>query len=185
MSRTRTIESAAVLVLDDEIVYLNLSQFSTKVPIMVVIKAMGMESGDEFKRMVGPDPKYLDLFESSVRVRKPKEEDGAMDILREIFLCNIPVDGNNFRKKCIFVAVMVRRIFEAHYNIVEAHYIYNILEADSNKEILDDLDLFKDMNEEAKKFHDSRSEKHPKINISTVSQQKLLFQIILNVLKGI
>lgn len=58
------------------------------------------------------------------------------------------VDGNNFRAKCIFVAFMVKRLLEAHYNILKAEAPYKILkaeeledEANVNKNTLDDLVL--------------------------------------------
>ncbi|WRX14959.1 RNA polymerase Rpb2, partial [Theobroma cacao] len=37
----------------------------------------------------------------------------ALAILRDVFLANVPVHSNNFRPKCLYVAVMLRRMMEA------------------------------------------------------------------------
>ncbi|EOX99924.1 Nuclear RNA polymerase C2, putative [Theobroma cacao] len=40
----------------------------------------------------------------------------ALAILRDVFLANVPVHSNNFRPKCLYVAVMLRRMMEALVN---------------------------------------------------------------------
>ncbi|KAE8659455.1 hypothetical protein F3Y22_tig00116962pilonHSYRG00455 [Hibiscus syriacus] len=44
------------------------------------------------------------------------EEGKAFSILRDVFLANVPVSCNNFRPKCLYVAVMLRRMMEAILN---------------------------------------------------------------------
>ncbi|PNX76434.1 DNA-directed RNA polymerase iii subunit rpc2-like protein, partial [Trifolium pratense] len=130
------------------------------VPLMVVMKAMGMESDQEVAQLIGRDPRYTSLllpsFEectkcgvstqanalayldsiskcayqatkqpmfsnmqaeevSNHEVSNP-EEGKAFTILRDVFLANVPVHGDNFRPKCIYVAVMIRRIMNAILN---------------------------------------------------------------------
>ncbi|KAJ6294735.1 hypothetical protein OIU76_022754 [Salix suchowensis] len=45
-----------------------------------------------------------------------KQENRALAILRDVFIANVPVRKNNFRPKCIYVAVMLRRMMEAILN---------------------------------------------------------------------
>ncbi|PPD95028.1 hypothetical protein GOBAR_DD07978 [Gossypium barbadense] len=101
-----------------------------KIPIMVVMKAMGMESDQEVIQMVGADPCYsallLPSIEECARIDIYTQEQalayldtkelGAFLILRDIFLANVPVRCNNFRPKCLYVAVMLRRMLEATLN---------------------------------------------------------------------
>ncbi|KAK1591805.1 hypothetical protein Q3G72_013957 [Acer saccharum] len=81
-----------------------------KIPIMVVLKAMGMESDQEVVQMVGRDPRFSALLLPSI------EEGRALVILRDVFLANVPVSKNNFRPKCLYVGVMLRRMMEAMLN---------------------------------------------------------------------
>ncbi|MBA0616654.1 hypothetical protein Godav_026156, partial [Gossypium davidsonii] len=120
-SISETIKSRTVIQMDKEKIYLLLNQFVKKIPIMVVMKAMGMESDQEVMQMVGADPCYSALLLPSI------EELGAFLILRDIFLANVPVRCNNLRPKCLYVAVMLRRMMEATLN----------------KHAMDDKDLFK------------------------------------------
>ncbi|MBA0651922.1 hypothetical protein Goklo_019215, partial [Gossypium klotzschianum] len=109
-SISETIKSRTVIQMDKEKIYLLLNQFVKKIPIMVVMKAMGMESDQEVMQMVGADPCYSALLLPSI------EELGAFLILRDIFLANVPVRCNNLRPKCLYVAVMLRRMMEATLN---------------------------------------------------------------------
>ncbi|XP_074354686.1 DNA-directed RNA polymerase III subunit 2-like isoform X2 [Apium graveolens] len=197
-SRTRTMESAAVLVLDDGIVYLSLSQFSTEVPVMVVFKAMGMELDSEIRDLVGPERKYLDKFELSVQdckirgiktqkdalkfleVRKSAQGVRALDILREIFLCHLPVVGNNFSAKCIFVAFMVKRMVKRMYTesiTDDLNYVGNRrLELPGDLLSLLFEDLFKKMSGDAIKFYDSHVKKSPRADVFTCINRKIIFK---------
>lgn len=55
VSSTETTKSKTVIVMVKERIYPSLNQFATKVPIMVVMKAMGMESDQEVVQMIGRD----------------------------------------------------------------------------------------------------------------------------------
>ncbi|XP_024024074.1 DNA-directed RNA polymerase III subunit 2 [Morus notabilis] len=143
-SSSEAIKSKTVIQMEKEKLYLMLNQFSTKkIPIMVVIKAMGMESDQEVVQMLGRDPRYSALLMPSLeecgkegiytqeqalgylesKVKKPmfpsassEKDDRVMAILKDVFLANVRVHGNNFRPKCIYVAVMIRRIMDAILN---------------------------------------------------------------------
>ncbi|KAK1379577.1 hypothetical protein POM88_026321 [Heracleum sosnowskyi] len=55
-------------VMEKEKIYLSLNQFEKKVPIMVVMKAMGNESDQEVVKMLGRDPRYGALLLPSIEV---------------------------------------------------------------------------------------------------------------------
>ncbi|XP_040936347.1 DNA-directed RNA polymerase III subunit 2 [Gossypium hirsutum] len=134
-SISETIKSQTVIQIDKEKIYLLLNQFVKKIPIMVVMKALGMESDQEVMQMVGADPCYSALLLPSIeecahigiytqeqalayldtKVQYSLER-GAFLILRDIFLVNVPVRCNNFCPKCLYVAVMLRRMMEATLN---------------------------------------------------------------------
>ncbi|KAF8406488.1 hypothetical protein HHK36_008577 [Tetracentron sinense] len=68
-----------------------------KSPIMVIMKAMGMESDQEVVQMVGRDPRYGALLLPSIQVftysnASFEKEGRAMVILRDVFVANVPVD---------------------------------------------------------------------------------------------
>lgn len=143
-SSTEATKSKTVIKMENEKIYLQLNIFTTpKIPIMVVLKAMGMESIQEVVQMVGRDPRYGALLLPSIeecakekiytqeqaleyletKVKKfqfasapPEKEGRALGILRDVFLANVPVYKNNFRPKCIYVAVMMRRMMDAILN---------------------------------------------------------------------
>ncbi|XP_058188586.1 DNA-directed RNA polymerase III subunit 2 [Rhododendron vialii] len=190
MSSTEATKSKTVIKMEKEKIYLYLNQFGTKVPIMAVMKAMGMESDQEIVQMVGRDPRYSALLLPSIedcasnavytqqqalefldkKVKKPQyfsasfdKEGKAMGILRDVFVANVPVRQNNFRPKCIYVAVMLRRMMEAILNkdaMDDKDYVGNKrLELSGQLLSLLFEDLFKTMNEELKKTVDGTLEK--------------------------
>ncbi|KAK1388644.1 hypothetical protein POM88_016822 [Heracleum sosnowskyi] len=167
MSSTDARKNKTVIVTEKQKIYLSLNQFE-KVPIMAVMKAVGMESDQEVVQMLGRDPRCGALLFPSIeecashhvhaqqealeflegKVAKSRfysasvEKEGrAMVILRDVFVANIPVRENDFRLKCMYVAVMLRRMMEAIIN----------------KDAMDDkdYDLVKTLNEEAVKEVDA------------------------------
>ncbi|KAK6158488.1 hypothetical protein DH2020_005802 [Rehmannia glutinosa] len=66
MSSTEATKSKTVIRMEKEKIYLYLNQFATKVPIMIVLKAMGMESDQEVVQMIGRDPRYSELLLPSI-----------------------------------------------------------------------------------------------------------------------
>ncbi|GMP84449.1 hypothetical protein CsSME_00037977 [Camellia sinensis var. sinensis] len=186
MSSTEATKSKTVIKMEKEKIYLYLNQFANKVPIMVVMKAMGMESDQEVVQMLGRDPRFgalllpsieecasndvytqhqaLEFLEKKVR-KSPfsnssfEKEGKALGILRDVFIANIPVRQNNFRAKCIYVAVMLRRMMEAILNkdaMDDKDYVGNKrLELSGQLLSLLFEDLFKTMNDEVKKTVDA------------------------------
>lgn len=179
-SSTETTKSKTIIRMEKEKIYLYLNQFTSKVPIMIVLKAMGMESDQEVVQMIGRDPRYSELLLPSIedcvkdavhtqsqaleflehKVKKfqyftsPQKEGRALNILRDTFLANVPVHENNFRPKCIYVAVMMRRMMEAILNkdsMDDKDYVGN-KRVELSGQLLALLfeDLFKSMNEEAR-----------------------------------
>ncbi|KAI3892847.1 hypothetical protein MKW92_036924 [Papaver armeniacum] len=182
-SSTEKIKSKTVILMDKDRIYLLLNQFSKKVPIMVVMKAMGIESDQEVVQMVGRDPRYANMLLPSIQecatanvysqkqaleyldnnVKKygfsnASQEGRALSILRDVFIANVPVREMNFRPKCIYAAVMMRRMMDANLNkaaIDDKDYVGNKrLELSGQLISLLFEDLFKTMNDEAKKRMD-------------------------------
>ncbi|GMN19792.1 hypothetical protein TIFTF001_039892 [Ficus carica] len=137
-SSSEAIKSKTIIQMENEKLYLMLNLFTTKkIPIMVVMKAMGMESDQEVIQMLGRDPRYGALLmpsleecakegiytqEQALEYLESKEkltlftEGRVITILKDVFLANVRVQGNNFRPKCMYVAVMIRRIMDAILN---------------------------------------------------------------------
>ncbi|RID60551.1 hypothetical protein BRARA_F03700 [Brassica rapa] len=177
-SSTEMTKSKTVIQMDKEKIYLFLHQFVKKIPIIIVLKAMGMESDQEIVQMVGRDPRFsasllpsmeecisegvttrqeaLDYLEAKVKKSSygPPEKDGkALYILRALFLAHVPVRDNNYRQKCFYVGVMLRRMIEAMLNkdaMDDKDYVGNKrLELSGQLISLLFEDLFKTMTTEA------------------------------------
>ncbi|KAJ7949400.1 DNA-directed RNA polymerase subunit beta [Quillaja saponaria] len=189
-SSTEATKSKTVILMKKEKIWLQLNQFPKEVPIMVVMKAMGMESDQEVVQMLGRDPRYgslllpsieecaknsiytqqqaLDYLETKVKKSSytsdsSEKGDRALSVLREVFLANVPVRQNNFRPKCIYVAVMIRRMMDAILNkdaMDDKDYVGNKrLELSGQLLALLFEDLFKTMIDDAKRGIDKNLEK--------------------------
>ncbi|CAN6855574.1 unnamed protein product [Brassica oleracea] len=186
-SSSETTKSKTVIQMEKEKIYLYLHQFVKKIPIIIVLKAMGMESDQEIVQMVGRDPRFsasllpsmeasiecisegvntrqqaLDYLEAKVKRSSygPPEKDGrALYILRELFLAHVPVRDDNYRQKCFYVGVMLRRMIEAMLNkdsMDDKDYVGNKrLELSGQLISLLFEDLFKTMTTEAIKKVDA------------------------------
>ncbi|XP_010536382.1 PREDICTED: DNA-directed RNA polymerase III subunit 2 [Tarenaya hassleriana] len=184
-SSTELTKSKTVIQMEKEKVYLFLHQFVKKIPIIIVLKAMGMESDQEIVQMVGRDPRFsasllpsieecvsegvntrkqaLDYLEAKVKKTSygpPAEKEGrALSILRDVFLAHVPVHSNNFRPKCLYVGIMLRRMIEAMLNkdaMDDKDYVGNKrLELSGQLISLLFEDLFKTMISETKKNADN------------------------------
>ncbi|XP_020526558.1 DNA-directed RNA polymerase III subunit 2 isoform X3 [Amborella trichopoda] len=142
-SVTNETKSKTNIVLKKEKIYLKLNVFIEDVPIIVILKAMGMESDQEIVQMLGRDPRFGSILLPSLqecaslgiymehqalaflelKVKRSAtansvngKEGRARNILRDVFLAHVPVKRFNFRPKCIYVAVMLRRMIEAILN---------------------------------------------------------------------
>ncbi|KAF8049674.1 hypothetical protein N665_0012s0274 [Sinapis alba] len=177
-SSSETTKSKTVIQMEKEKIYLFLHQFVKKIPIIIVLKAMGMESDQEIVQMVGRDPRFsasllpsmeecisegvntrqqaLDYLEAKVKKSSygsPEKDGRALYILRELFLAHVPVRDNNYRQKCFYVGVMLRRMIEAMLNkdaMDDKDYVGNKrLELSGQLISLLFEDLFKTMTTEA------------------------------------
>ncbi|XP_056172452.1 DNA-directed RNA polymerase III subunit 2 isoform X3 [Syzygium oleosum] len=207
-SSTEVTKSKTVVVMEKGKMYLQLNQFAKNIPIMIVMKAMGMESDQEVVQMIGRDPRYSALLLPSIeecaslgiftqqqaleflegKVKKlpyanmsTAKESRAMYILRDVFLAN--VIKNNFRPKCIYVAVMLRRVMEAILNkdaMDDKDYVGNKrLELSGQLISLLFEDLFKTMISEVQKHADNvlskRSRSSP-LDFSMICSLQLLIK---------
>ncbi|PIA61730.1 hypothetical protein AQUCO_00200015v1 [Aquilegia coerulea] len=197
--------SMTKLVLDKEKIYVELSSFTKMVPIMVVMKAMGMESDQEVVQLVGRDPRYASLLLPSIqeaaaediftqqkalefldkvaktRSSSDSQEGRALTIIRDIFLANVPVHQLNFRPKCIYAAVMLRRMMDAILNkdtMDDKDYVGNKrLELSGQSISLLFEDLFKSMNnwiERAVKTHLEKSNRSGMLDLSQLINHQLV-----------
>ncbi|XP_078171952.1 DNA-directed RNA polymerase III subunit 2-like [Carex rostrata] len=177
---THEVKSKTVFFMDKEKIYLQLNQFVKPIPIMVVMKAMGTESDQEVVQMVGRNPRYGDLLLPSIQecsseriysqeqaldymdakvgyagtVNPEKRREGrTKSILTDVFLAHVPVKEQNFRPKCIYAAVMLRRMLDAILNsdtFDDKDYVGNKrLELSGQLVSLLFEDLFKTMNTQA------------------------------------
>lgn len=123
-------------------IYLKHNTFTDDLPIMVVMKAMGLESDQEAIELIGTEAEYVSLFAPSVQdcaalgiftqqqaleycgakvkvsrqmwVRaKRTKVDEARDILTHVVLAHVPVVSFDFRAKYMYLAIMVRRMLQA------------------------------------------------------------------------
>ncbi|KAM0935649.1 putative DNA-directed RNA polymerase [Dioscorea sansibarensis] len=176
-SSTHETKSKTVFFMEKEKIYLQLNQFTKPIPILVVMKAMGMESDQEVVQMLGRDPRYGSLLLPSIeecaseRIYTQQQalsylegkltsfsssRDGgrkegmARTILLDVFLANVPVINGNFRPKCIYASVMLRRMMDAILNtdtFDDKDYVGNKrLELSGQLISLLFEDLFKSMN---------------------------------------
>ncbi|KAL6180403.1 hypothetical protein ACLB2K_047066 [Fragaria x ananassa] len=129
-----------------------LNMFDKKVPIMVVMKAMGMQSDQEVVQILGRDPRYGALLLPSVeecakveiynkeqalvylegKLAKKRVKDGThgrvISVLADVLLANVAVRRGNFHPKCMYVGVMLRRMMDAVLNkgaIDDTDYVGN------------------------------------------------------------
>ncbi|KAK9165392.1 hypothetical protein Scep_000583 [Stephania cephalantha] len=168
---------------------------------MVIMKAMGIESDQEVVQMIGRDPRYgalllpsiqecveenvytqqqaLEYLETKVKrfsfsYGSVEKEGRALSIIRDVFLANVLVHDLHFRPKCIYVAVILRRMMEAVLNkdaIDDKDYVGNKrLELSGQMISLLFEDLFKTMNSEVKKSTDNLLEKSSRSSKLDISQ---------------
>ncbi|KAK7262597.1 hypothetical protein RJT34_30172 [Clitoria ternatea] len=208
-SSTEKIKTKTVIVMEKEKLWLQLNQFPKQVPLMVVMKAMGMQSDQEVIQMVGRDPRYSLLLLPSIeectkckvytqeqaleyldsKVKRPmfsnnasEKEGRAFSVLRDVFLANVPVHEDNFRPKCIYVAVMIKRIMDAILNkdaMDDKDYVGNKrLELSGQLISLLFEDLFKSMTTEVKNLTDKMLDKPDKAKKFDISHLLLRRDII-------
>ena len=127
--------------------YLKHTSFSDNIPIVVVFKAMGLISDQAIVQLVGSEEDVLSIFAPSLEEcaglhiftqlqaleyigskcrqpgrawRKPRSKvDEASEVLSERVLAHVPVVNYNYRMKCVYLALMVRRVILAQEDVVK------------------------------------------------------------------
>lgn len=125
--------------------YLKHNSFTDNIPVVVLFKAMGVITDQEIVQMIGSEEDILSIFAPSLeecanlkvftqlqaleyigsktRVSrswgKPKSKvDEASDVLVGVVLAHIPVENFNYRMKCVYLALMIRRVIQAQQDVV-------------------------------------------------------------------
>lgn len=113
------------------------------IPLVVIFKAMGLASDQEIMQLIGMDVDAQKRFSASLveasnlkvftqkralefmgsklivkrfqsAMSKPKSpSDEARELLQTTILAHVPVENFNFQLKCVYVALMVRRVMAA------------------------------------------------------------------------
>eukprot|EP00834_Sanchytrium_tribonematis_P006673 NODE_514_length_6598_cov_0.571011.p1 type:complete len:871 gc:universal NODE_514_length_6598_cov_0.571011:3251-5863(+) len=124
-------------------IYLKQNCFLEDIPVVMIFKAMGLTSDNEICGLVaGTDHKIMEMFSPSIEEaallkiynqreallyignkirsirgsvdRTPESKiEEAMDILGSVVLSHIEVEKTNYRLKCIYTAIMCRRVILA------------------------------------------------------------------------
>ncbi|KAJ2699783.1 DNA-directed RNA polymerase III complex subunit Rpc2 [Coemansia sp. IMI 209128] len=123
--------------------YLKQNMIGEDMPLVVAMRAMGLTSDREIAQLIaGEDPLYLDLLMPTLEdgaasklftqraaldyigskvkgmgrrpgsARRAPFED-ALDVLSNTVIAHVPVVGSDFRAKCVYVAMMARRVLQA------------------------------------------------------------------------
>ncbi|CAN6485138.1 unnamed protein product [Victoria cruziana] len=184
------------IVMNKDKIYLRHNILTEDVPVMVVFKAMGMESDQEVVQMdcaflgIHTEQQAIDYLEKKVKrftmgnVQREKEE-RARDILLNVIFSNVPVYRYNFRPKCIYIAVMLRRMMEAVLNpeaIDDKDYVGNKrLELSGYMISILFEDSFKNMNFDLKRTIDhllSKSNRSSALDISQKIRKDIITQAL-------
>eukprot|EP01135_Chromosphaera_perkinsii_P003763 Nk52_evm9s255 gene=Nk52_evmTU9s255 len=186
-SSTHERKSKAAIITKKGKFFLKHNSLAEEMPIVVVLKAMGMECDQEIMQMVGNDKKSIEALANSfmdcrnagvftqeqaleymgskIRVsrrmwksRKSKSDE-ARDVLASVILGHIEVERFNFRPKCLYMAVMIRRMIMAMHDPTALddrdYYGNKRLELAGQLLALLFEDLFKRFNSELKKSADN------------------------------
>ncbi|CAB4484844.1 unnamed protein product [Rhizophagus irregularis] len=121
------------------------NSISEEIPIVIVMKAMGIQSDKEISQLIsGGNQIFLNMFSPNIEqcakmklftqkqaldyigskvkvtrkianVRRPMAEE-ALEVLSTVVLAHVPVKDLNFQPKCIYIAIMIRRVLMALAN---------------------------------------------------------------------
>eukprot|EP00730_Choanoeca_flexa_P002715 TRINITY_DN11144_c0_g1_i2.p1 TRINITY_DN11144_c0_g1~~TRINITY_DN11144_c0_g1_i2.p1 ORF type:complete len:1157 (+),score=338.60 TRINITY_DN11144_c0_g1_i2:119-3589(+) len=137
-SSTAARKTKTVIVLKKGKFYLKVNSLAEEVPLVTIIKAMGVTSDQEVMQLIGADPDTMSLFAPSVeqcanlsvftqnqalayigsKLRLPRrssyfkrsKQDEAREMLATVVLAHIPCEQYDFRSKVVYLGLMVRRI---------------------------------------------------------------------------
>ncbi|XP_037427486.1 DNA-directed RNA polymerase III subunit 2-like [Triticum dicoccoides] len=122
MSSADGIKSKTLVVMDNKKIYLDSNQFTKLIPIIVVLKAMGMESDQEVVQLLsiqecaseGIYTQQQALQYMDGKMKYPHQT--TMKVLHNHFLAHVPVKNGNLRAKSIYTGVILRRMMDAVLN---------------------------------------------------------------------
>ncbi|XP_019643949.1 PREDICTED: DNA-directed RNA polymerase III subunit RPC2-like [Branchiostoma belcheri] len=164
--------------------FLKHNTFTEDIPIAIAFKAMGVESDQEIVQLIGTDVRTMaavapcleechkaQVFTQKqalrfigLKVRRsrwggPKRTrvEEAREVLHSTILAHVPVVKFNFRLKCVYLALMVRRVVQAQaQDRVDDRDYYGNKRLELAGQLLALLfeDLFKKFNAELKKIAD-------------------------------
>ncbi|XP_064393008.1 DNA-directed RNA polymerase III subunit RPC2-like [Halichondria panicea] len=164
--------------------YLKHNSFAENIPVVVLFKAMGVVSDQEIVQLVGSGEDILSSFAPSLEEcanlkvftqmqalqylggkarrtawsKHKSKVDEAVDILAGVVLAHVPVVKYNFRMKCVYLALMLRRVIEAQEDKVRLddrdYYGNKRLELAGQLVALLFEDLFKKFNSELQRIAD-------------------------------
>ena len=137
-SSTHERKSRTTVVIKANRFYLRHNTLSDDIPIVIVLKAMGVESDQEIVQLVGTEAQFagslvaslddavcnnvhtatqaLDYIGSKIRrsgrsfTPRKSKVDEAREILATVVLSHVPVQRYNFRPKIVYITIMMRRI---------------------------------------------------------------------------
>lgn len=139
-SSTHERKSRTNLIFKGSRFYLKHNSFTENIPVVAIFKAMGMVTDQEIVQLVGSSDNILSSFAPSLeecanlkvftqrqaleflggkaRINrtwgKPKSKvEEAVDILSGVVLAHVPVHNYNYRMKCVYLALMLRRVIQA------------------------------------------------------------------------
>lgn len=124
--------------------YLKHNSFAENIPVVILFKAMGVVSDQEIVQLVGSNETILSSFAPSLEEcanlkvftqmqalqylggkarrtawsKHKSKIDEAVDILSGVVLAHVPVEEYDFRMKCVYLALMLRRVIEAQQDRV-------------------------------------------------------------------
>ncbi len=142
-SSTHERKSKTNIILKHGKIYLKHNSFTELIPIVIVLRAMGVETDQEILQLISgsntnqtqmysdalipsfqecsqhlifTQTKALEYIASKMKtspLSKKNRVDEARDILVNVIICHIPVYRFNFRMKIIYMCIMLRRMIQA------------------------------------------------------------------------
>ena len=185
-SSTHERKSRTSVWLHNRKVYLKHNSLTEDIPIVIILKGMGLSSDQEIIQMVGSSDEILSGLLPSIQEAQEKQVftrdecleylghrsklhkislsgwtaksrvDEAKELLREMILTHIPAVNLNFKRKAVYLAMMIRRLLSASKEQYDDKDYYG----NKRVELAGDLvgllfeDLFKTFNFEVKKSVD-------------------------------
>ncbi|KAI6649806.1 DNA-directed RNA polymerase III subunit RPC2 [Oopsacas minuta] len=167
-------------------VYLKHNSLTEDIPVVIILKGMGLSSDQEIIQMVGSSEEIIANMLPSIQEAQEKQMftrdqcleylgqrsklykiyltgwtarsrvDEGKELLREMILTHIPAANLNFKRKAVYLAMMVRRLLSAKKDQYDDKDYYGNKRVELAGDLLGLLfeDLFKTFNYDVKKSVD-------------------------------